>query len=351
MPIALRRALKTALVTTALAGGGLLTLLAAGPVSAQTARPAAAAATAAPASASTSAPAPGTTPGVALFTPAASGNAVAHLAYTGRGGGVYLGDALAPAQPAVSLGGHLIGGPSVVLVPPGVLSSSQTGDELAVFGRGTDNALWWTHQTASGWTGWRSLGGGLTSKPGAAASEFGDHGKLAVFARGTDGLMWYKSLGSSGWGAWKYLGGGNLLAGAGPAAAYDDNGHLVLTAVGSDKAVYLWADFAGFGFAFGDMGGQTTSDPGLAFVHGTAQAPNARLAVLFARGTDGALWSKQVTLPVPTLAGAWHSLGGSLTSGVSADSNGLTFVLGLGTDHEVWMRGGAWPSLRPWTRG
>jgi hypothetical protein len=345
MPIALPRARpaarhrKTVLAAAALAGGGLLTLLAAGPVSAQSARPAAA-----------PAPARGTTPSVALFTPASSGNAVAHLAYTGTNGGVYLGDAFVPSQPAVSLGGHLIGAPSVVLVPPGVLSSSQT-EELAVFGRGTDNALWWTHQTASGWTGWQSLGGGLTSKPGVAASVFGDHGKLAVFARGTDGLMWYKSLGSSGWGAWKYLGGGNLLAGTGPAAAYDNNGHLLLTAVGGDRAVYLWADFATFGFAYGDMGGQTTSDPGLAFVRGTAQAPNARLAVLFVRGTNGALWSKQVTLPVPTLGGAWHSLGGSLTSGVGADSNGLTNVVGLGTDNQVWMRYGSWPSLRAWIRG
>jgi hypothetical protein len=125
----------TALLTAALAGGGLLTLLAAGPASAQTAHPA-------PVTAATTAPAPGTTPGVALFTPADSGNAVAHLAYTGTNGGVYVRDALAPSQPAVALGGHLIGGPSVVLLPPGVLSPSQTGEELAVFGRGTDNALW-----------------------------------------------------------------------------------------------------------------------------------------------------------------------------------------------------------------
>ena len=182
---------RTALLTAVLASGGLATLLAAGPASAQTARPAPA-----PPALATANPAPGLTPSVALFTPADSGNAMAHLAYTGTDGSVWLRDALAPSQPATDLGGHLIGGPDVVLVPPGVLAPSQTSDELAVFGRGTDNALWWTHQTASGWTGWQSLGGVLTSKPGAAASEFGDHGKLVVFARGTDAEIWYTSFGN-----------------------------------------------------------------------------------------------------------------------------------------------------------
>jgi hypothetical protein len=262
---------------------------------------------------------------------------------------VWVRDALAPSQPATGLGGHLIGGPGVVLVPPGVLAPSQASDELAVFGRGTDNALWWTHQTASGWIRWQSLGGVLTSKPGAATSEFGDHGKLVVFARGTDSQIWYRSLGANGWNAWKAMG-GNLLPGTGPAAAYDDNVHLIVAAVGIDKAVWLFADFTGFGFAEGVLGGRTTSDPGLAFVHGTAQAPNARLAVVFVRGTDGALWAKQVSLPVSTVNGAWNSLGGRLTSGAGADSSGLTYVFALGTDNQAWMRGGAWPSLSGWTR-
>ena len=327
-----------------LASGGLATLLAAGPASAQAARTAPA-----PPAPATANPAPGLTPSVALFTPADSGNAVVHLAYTGTDGSVRVRDALAPSQPVTDLGGHLIGGPTVVLVPPGVLAPSQTSDELAVFGRGTDNALWWTHQTASGWTRWQSLGGAVGAKPGAAASEFGDHGKLAAFARGTDGQIWYRSLGATGWNVWQAMG-GNLLPGTGPAAAYDDNGHLMVAVVGVDNAVWLFADFTGFGFAEGILGGRTTGDPGLAFVHGTAQAPNARLAVVFVRGTDGALWAKQVSLPVTTVNGAWNSLGGRLTSGAGADSSGLTYVFALGTDNQVWMRGGAWPSLGPWTR-
>ena len=45
---------------------------------------------------------------------------------------------------------------------------TQTGAGLAVFG--TDNALWWIHQTTSGtWSSWQSLGGVITSQPGSAA--------------------------------------------------------------------------------------------------------------------------------------------------------------------------------------
>lgn len=39
----------------------------------------------------------------------------------------------------VSLGGKLIGGPAAVRIPPGTLPISG----LAVFARGTDNALWY----------------------------------------------------------------------------------------------------------------------------------------------------------------------------------------------------------------
>lgn len=60
------------------------------------------------------------------------------------------------------------------------------GAALAVFGRGTNNALWWRHQTASGWSNWQSLGGILTSAPGT-------------------------------WGPWTSLGGA-VMAGTGPGA-------------------------------------------------------------------------------------------------------------------------------------
>ena len=332
-PLARRWRNRTAsLFTAALAGGGLLTLLATGPTSAQTAGAAA-----------VPAPAHGTTPSVALFTPADGGNEAAYLAYTGTGGAAYVRNIYGPT---VALGGHLIGGPAVVLT--NVLTQNQ--DELIVFGRGTDNALWWDHQTASGaWTGWHSLGGVLTSKPGAAAAFNGDHGKLAAFVRGTDGQIWYRSLGTSGWQSWKAIG-GNLLRGTAPSAAYEDNGHLVLAVVGVDQRVWMFGQFSGFGFAEGVLGGRTTSDPGIAFVDGTHQQPNARLAVVFVRGTDNALWYKQVSLPVTTVNGAWHSLGGRLTSGPAADSVGLTYLFALGTDNQAWMRHGAWPALSGWTR-
>ncbi len=295
-------------------------------------------------------PAPGVTPGVALFTPADSANVSLYLAYTAADGAVYVRNVLAPLQPTVALGGHLIGGPAVVLTPPSVLSAQQTSTELAVFGRGPDNALWWIHQTPSGWTRWQCLGGNLSSKPAAVATSFGgDHGKLAVFARGTDGAIWYRGRGTRGWAPWARLG-GHLLPGTAPAAVYDGNGHLVVAAVGTDRHVWLLTRFERSGFTIRDLGGRTASDPGIAFVWGTRQAPNTSLAVVFVRGPGNALWYKQTTLPVNTVNGAWRSLGGILTSGVAAVSVGLTYVFALGTDNQAWYRGGGWPSLGAWTR-
>src|SRR5262249_47465150 len=149
---------------------------------------------------------------------------------------------------------------------------------------------------------------------------------------------------------WARLG-GNLLAGTAPAAVHDNNGSLMVAAVGIDHRVWLLANVPGFGFSMGVLGGRTISDPGIAFIDGTRQAPNAKLAVVFVRGTDNALWDKQVNLPVMTFNGGWHSVGGNLTSGPAAASAGLTFVLALGTDNQPWFRGGTWPTLGAWTRG
>ena len=148
---------------------------------------------AAPASAQTPAPgpAPSLTPGVAIITPADGGTPVADLAYTATAGSVYVRDVFSPVSPETALGGRLIGGPAVTFQTGG------NGGRLAVFGRGTDNALWWDHQTSSGsWTGWQSLGGDLTSQPGAATDQAG--GTLTVAVRGTDAAVWQRSLTASG---------------------------------------------------------------------------------------------------------------------------------------------------------
>ena len=121
--------------------------------------------------------APNPAPGVTMGATAPRASAV-FLAYTGTNGAVYLRNEVTGS--VTGLGGRLTGGPAVV----------QTGTGLAVFGRGTDNALWWIRQATGGtWSSWQSLGGVITSEPAAAAGATVRFGPLAALARGTDGAL------------------------------------------------------------------------------------------------------------------------------------------------------------------
>jgi hypothetical protein len=301
------------LVMAALMGGSLATALAAGPALART---------------------PGPAPGVTMGAAAPRASSVS-LAYAGTDGAVYLRNEVTGS--VTGLGGRLTGGPAV----------TQTGAGLAVFGRGTDNALWWIHQTTSGtWSSWQSLGGVITSQPGAAAGVTVGFGPLVALARGADGALWYRVQGTGGgWSAWRSLG-GTLLSGTGPAAVNADGG-LAVAVTGIDHHVWLFGPMGMQVYGFLDFGGRTNSTPGITNLPGI-MSPQL---VVFARGTDNALWYKQSILPIGN-PGGWTSLGGRLTSGPAAATvpGGKTYVFVLGTDNLPWMRSGTWPSLGAWTR-
>lgn len=303
---------RAGLVMAALMGGSLATAMTASPAVAQ---------------------APDPAPGVTMGATAPQASAV-FLAYTGTNGAVYLRNEITGA--VTGLGGRLIGGPAVV----------QTGTGLAVFGRGTDNALWWKHQATGGtWSSWQSLGGVITSQPGAAAGATVRFGPLVALARGADGALWYRIQGTGGWSAWQSLG-GRLLAGTGPAAVNADGG-LAVAVTGTDHHVWLFGPMGMQVYGFLDFGGRTSSTPGITNLPGV-MAPQL---VVFARGTDNALWYKQSILPIGN-PGGWTSLGGRLTSAPAAATvpGGKTYVFVLGTDNLPWMRTGTWPSLGAWTR-
>lgn len=278
---------------------------------------------------------PGPQPGVTMSAAAASATGV-YLAYTGTDHQLYVLNAAAPALAPISLGGQLVGGPALAEVPAGVLAP---GAVLAVFGRGTDNALWWRHETATGWTSWQSLGGVLTSKPGAVVGGTLQLGELNVFAAGTTGGIWYRVWGTSGWQPWTALGGPHVLPGTGPAGG-STTGEFVMA--GFNQHVWLFGR-TGTENNIIDFGGVTNNNPGIASV-----PPN--LAV-FARGTDNALWYRVSARPIGGI-GSWSSLGGDLTSGVTATTvpGGKTYVFALGTDNNIWMRAGTWPTLSGWQR-
>jgi len=320
-----KRAWRLAVMLTAVVGGGsLLTLSSAGPAAAQPAGPA---------------------PGVTVSA-AVNGTHAPRLFYASSTGQVWMRDLANPAGNPVNLGGRLLGGPAAVWIPPGQLFSAGT---YAVFGRGTNSALWWTYQTASGWSKWASLGGTLTSGPAASARSFDRSSSMVfVYARGADGALWMRTFHNARiWAPW-VSDGGRLLPGTGPAAVIGD-GEFV-AAVGTDRAIWVAMNLPGSpGFAWRSLGGRTTATPGIA-------TPVTDTVVAFARGTDNAAWYNEFWRHATYVKTGWHSLGGRLTSGTSAiptmvnTPQGPVYLFALGTDNQPLMRTGTWPALQGWTR-
>ena len=220
------------------------------------------------------------------------------------------------------------------------VSGLYNGSSIILFGRGTNNALWYTTGTsAASWSSWASLGGGITAQPGAVYR--GSAAVYAVFARGTNGAVWARDHSSAGWGAW-HSDGGNLLGGTAPSAAFFGNITWLLV-VGTNQQLYTAeAGLTGFFPA----GGQTTSTPGL------TTAPGALVG--FVRGTNSVAYYHRFQNTTP----GWHSIGGLFSSGLAAANvavgGTLTFTVGLGTNSQVYFDGGNWsfgntPHLLGWS--
>ena len=218
-----------------------------------------------------------------------------------------------------NLGGNLQGKPAVVI---------EIGGRLAVFARGTDNALWFASQTspAGSWTQFVSLGGVIISNPTAIADETG---KVSVFALGTDSAVWMRSQTTAGidnYSDWASIGGSGTSDLA-IAQTFSQRGSPVnvirLFVRGTDNA--LWYSTAG-GLStwsvWNSLGGFLTSAPAAGVLPGgLAIAP-------FVRGGDNALWHLQ--------SGVWASLGGAMSGppGV-AEING--YVIYRGIDNAFWF--------------
>lgn len=116
------------------------------------------------------------------------------------------------------------------------VTANDADGRLQVFGVGHDGTVWHIGQPAPHlWTGWRCLGGPVTS--GLAVGVHRD-GRMDVFARGTNNALWHAwqtEAGSSEWSGWKSLGG--ALHGA-PAVGQDSEARLHVFARGADGA--LW---------------------------------------------------------------------------------------------------------------
>ena len=312
-----RRLASRALAAT-VTGGGLAAALAVGLA-------------AAPASALiVPAPATGLAPSVAVVgTSAASTGRV--VGYTAGNGTVWLHNLSSGVL--TEAGGHLVSAPQLM----------SEGSSVAVFGEGTDHALWVNTCTQSAVCGgWRSLGGTITSKP---ATAYYGNGEWWVYARGADGALWSRTHTSSGWGAWHSLG-GRLLAGTGPAASYI-NAPYVLVA-GTNHELYIQGPGV---TGFNPAGGRTNSTPALTLLPPAQGQPTALVG--FARGTDNAGYYHRFVSTTP----GWHSMGGRLTSGLAAVTQIVAtipniYTYGLGTDGRIYEDVSTWaaptPSLSGW---
>ena len=285
-------------------------------------------------------PQPGVTPSVAATGAA---NPAASLFYTGSDSQVYTAPLL-PLGTAHAMGGRLVGGPGSTFIPPGSLGAHSR--PFFLVGRGTDNALWaFMGISPTGSPLWVSLGGRLTSRPGAAAGALSVTGGEAfdLVARGSDGAVWDRESTSTTARPWVSLG-GQVLAGTGPAAV-NTRGALYVLAVGLDHALWVTRSTDGAHWSgWSSLGGRVAGSIG-------ASTPAPGVAVAFARGADNAAWYNEFAGATTGVSPGWHTLGGRLTAGVGAGSapGGMTWAVTLGTDNHVWQASGQWSALR-WSK-
>jgi len=271
-------------------------------------------------------------------TPAVAATGIAQtpaiFAYTGSDKHAYVAPLTAPAS-ASSIGGTLVGGPGLAFVP------APLGPGVEALARAGNNQMY-----AYDGTTWQSLGGGLTSRPGATAGALSVPGGEAIDAvvrGGGNGAVWDLEANATSGRPWHSLG-GRTLAGSGPAAV-NVGGTLYVLAIGTTGTV--WVDRSTDGAHWSgwhSLGGRGSGDVGVA-------SPAPGVAVVFIRGGDGTVWYNEFAGTTAGVSRGWHSLGGTATSGVGAGSvpHGATSVLVLGSSGHIWKRTGTWPNLAGWT--
>jgi hypothetical protein len=165
--------------------------------------------------------------------------------------------------------------------------------EVDLFMRGADNTLWHNREIYTGsWQGWNSLGGYLTSAPGAGQD-------IVAFARGGDNALWRIAAGVPA--NWITLGG----AMNGPPAS-EVNRYILYQ--GIDHAAWYVTDSSGSGTVSysnpTSLGGYIISNPTMPGLFSTTDDLE-----VFAVGSDNALW---VTVASGSPFGPWQSLGGNV---------------------------------------
>jgi hypothetical protein len=196
-------------------------------------------------------------------------------------------------------GWSLVGNDATTSFKSGPAAAFEPGsNRVHLFARGTDDALW-VNQWKGAWSGWTSLGGGITSDP--AAVSWGPN-RVDVFARGTDNRLYWKFWDGTAWSSWNNV--GNETFTSGPGASSWGANRIDVFGRSSDNALYANAWNGAW------TGWQRPSPDAIDSDPAPVSVAFGRVDV-FARGTDsrlrtisreGTQWSGWTSLGVDRLA-------------------------------------------------
>jgi hypothetical protein len=170
------------------------------------------------------------------------------------------------------------------------------------------------------------LGGRLTSGPSAISKSPIEFFEESVFVRGADNAIWFRDFsdGLGEWLPWRRLGGRSLGA-PGTTCVGAATNPMIVYVRGTDRA--LWRKEVGGG-GWTSLGGVLASDPA------ALPAVNGRCAAredVFVLGSGQSVWER--------VGGAWHRVGGRSTvaPAVLQLADGETDLFVRGADNALWM--------------
>lgn len=172
------------------------------------------------------------------------------------------------------------------------LSTSYNGVRVLVFGRGTDNKIWWASSVDGGssWhMAWDKIGSGVfTSSPAATCSADGK--LIAVFGKGNDNKIWwaYSTNGANSWDmAWAPIGEG--VFNSAPAAACSADGkRIYVFGRGNDNRIW-WA-YSTTGVQKWDMAWAPIGEGVFTSMPSANCSWDGRIIHVFGKGNDDRIW-------------------------------------------------------------
>jgi hypothetical protein len=180
----------------------------------------------------------------------------------------------------------IVGRPSATVSAASAPALVASGaNQLDVFVRGSDNALWHRRRTATTWDAWTSRGGTLSNAPAAVSPS---PSVINVFARSPSGDLIQVNA-SPSWGAWSTVPNGSCSPASvsSPAVAAPNPKRLDVLLRGTDSRLWWkrWTQAGGWE-GCRPLGGALASNPAVAALGTT------RLDVFFV-GDNNGLWHRQ----------------------------------------------------------